>query len=74
MRSHAQKGTVRYRYSAARAVGLDGKRLSLPAAPIEAAIVAALRIITAPSPAPLVTQDKPPAGFRCICITKKYVS
>ncbi len=32
--SHAQKGAVRYRYYVARSVGLDGKRLRLPAAPM----------------------------------------
>jgi DNA invertase Pin-like site-specific DNA recombinase len=51
--SHAQKGAVRYRYYVARAVGLDGKRLRLPAALIEAVVVAGLRSVAAPSPAPL---------------------
>ena len=51
--SHAQKGPVRYRYYVAREVGLDGKRLRLPAGPIEAVVVAGLRSIAAPSPVPL---------------------
>jgi DNA invertase Pin-like site-specific DNA recombinase len=51
--SHAQKGALRYRYYVARAVGLDGKRLRLAAAPIEAAVVAGLKGIAAPSPAPI---------------------
>ncbi|MCJ2012003.1 recombinase family protein [Methylobacterium sp. J-076] len=51
--SHAQKGAVRYRYYVARAVGLDSKRLRLPAASIEAVVVAGLRSIAAPNPVPL---------------------
>ena len=51
--SHAQKGSLRYRYYVAREVGLDGKRLRLPAGPIEAVVVAGLRSIAAPSPVPL---------------------
>lgn len=51
--SHARKGAVRYRYYVARGVGLDGKRLRLPAAPIEAVVLAGLRSIAAPRPAPL---------------------
>jgi hypothetical protein len=53
MPSHAQKGAVRYRYYVARTVGLDGKRLRLPAASIEAAVVAGLRSIAAPNPSRL---------------------
>ncbi|MCJ2124342.1 recombinase family protein [Methylobacterium sp. J-077] len=50
--SHAQKGAVRYRYYVSRTVGINDKRLRLPAASIEAVVVAGLRSIAAPSPAP----------------------
>jgi site-specific DNA recombinase len=51
--SGARMGGVRYRYNVARAVGLDGERLRLPAAPIEAAIVAGLRSVAPSRPATL---------------------
>ncbi|MGU3539789.1 recombinase family protein [Methylobacterium sp. A54F] len=51
--SHARKGAVRYRYYVARSVGLDDKRVRLPAAPIEAVVVEALRDLALPSPTAL---------------------
>lgn len=41
--SHTQKGSLRYRYYVARDAGPDGRRLRLPAAPLEAAVISALR-------------------------------